>query len=96
MEKVIRFAYAPHSLFLETDGGSMLTVLPGGAIIKVGFLDSPSPVVRDFSQRLHVREGILYLELNDHRGRIQQIPLAEVEYSPELHMWLEAADRIIP
>jgi hypothetical protein len=96
MEKVVRLICQRGALYLDTDAGSTMMVLPGGIIITTGFEDAPPAVVKKFSERLHVQDGILCLELKEHRGRIQQIPLAEVENSPALHDWLAAADQIIP
>lgn len=96
MEKVTKLVCLRYTLLLETDAKSALIVFPGGAIVLVGFLDVPSYDLTDFSHRLYHRNGVLIHELNDHRGRIVQRPLARVEDSPSLRDWLAAAERIIP
>lgn len=96
METVTALRTWPQAIQLETDAGSILVVFPGGVILKIGFLDSPEQALTDFSHRLYWRAGVLYHELNNHRGTIQQIPVAQVHDTPQLRTWLARAETFIP
>lgn len=96
MEKIVTLKIWPFALRLETEAGSILMVFPGGAIIKIGFLDSAGEVGEKFSHRLYYRAGVVYHELKYVDGTVQQIPVGRADNTPELYAWLKQADLFIP